>query len=45
YLAAAQALGTRPEDAQAAELGGRNVFELVALCRRLAGELADKGAS
>jgi chemotaxis protein methyltransferase CheR len=45
YLAAAQALGSRPADAQAEELGGRNIFELVQLCRRLAGELADKGAS
>ena len=44
YLAAAQALGSRPGDAHAAELGGRNIFELVQLCRRLAGELADKGA-
>jgi Flp pilus assembly protein TadD len=43
YLAAAQSLGSRPEDAQAAELGGRNIFELVQLCHRLAGELAEKG--
>ena len=44
YLAAAQALGSRPTDAQAAELGGRNVYELVQLCRRLANELAGKGS-
>ena len=43
YLAAAQSLGSRPGDAQAAELGGRNISELVQLCRRLAGELADQG--
>jgi chemotaxis protein methyltransferase CheR len=41
YLAAAQSLGSRPGDAQAAELGGRSIFELVQLCRRLAGDLAD----
>lgn len=38
YRAAAQTLGGRPQDSTAAELGGRSVGELAALCRRLAQE-------
>jgi tetratricopeptide (TPR) repeat protein len=36
YLAAARSLGRRPHDTVAAELGGRSVAELAALCHRLA---------
>ena len=36
YAAAAETLGTREQDARAAELGGRTVQELVELCRLLA---------
>jgi chemotaxis protein methyltransferase CheR len=35
YRAAAETLGRSPEDDRAAELGGRSVQELVALCRQL----------
>ena len=41
YRAAAETLGRRAGDAVAAELGGRSIAELIALCRSLAGS-ADK---
>jgi len=40
YRAAADTLGSRPEDATAPELGGRSVQELAALCGQLEQQLA-----
>jgi chemotaxis protein methyltransferase CheR len=40
YGAAADTLGTRSDEATAAELGGRSVAELAALCRQLEGQLS-----
>ncbi|MCU1587187.1 MAG: methyltransferase, CheR-type [Frankiales bacterium] len=42
YGATADTLGSHPSDADAHELGGRSVQELVSLCRQLAGVLAGR---
>ncbi len=41
YRAAADTLGRQPSDATAAELGGRSVHDLVALCEQLEGQLSE----